>query len=108
MTSSLWAQKLDQQPAVTYDMGKDGKERFSNQEKQGKHKWCTATTIMASRGTKRMLFYDMGKDGEERFCNQEKQGKHKWCTENTIMASRRTKRMLFYGAFSHVFPYHMS
>ena len=23
-TSSLWAQKLNQQPAVTYDMGKDG------------------------------------------------------------------------------------
>ena len=41
-TSSLWAQKLNQQPAVTYDMGKDGEERFRNQEKQGKHKWCTA------------------------------------------------------------------
>jgi len=27
---------------VTYDMGKDGEERFRNQEKQGKHKWCTA------------------------------------------------------------------
>ena len=40
-TSSLWAQKLNQQPAVTYDMGKDGEERFRNQEKQGKHKWCT-------------------------------------------------------------------
>ena len=37
-TSSLWAQKLNQQPAVTYDMGKDGEERFRNQEKQGKHK----------------------------------------------------------------------
>ena len=41
-TSSLWAQKLNQQPAVTYDMGKDGEERFRNQQKQGKHKWCTA------------------------------------------------------------------
>ena len=41
-TSSLWAQKLNQQPAVTYDMGKDGEERFRNQEKQGKHKWCIA------------------------------------------------------------------
>ena len=41
-TSSLWARKLNQQPAVTYDMGKDGEERFRNQEKQGKHKWCTA------------------------------------------------------------------
>ena len=41
-TSSLWAQKLNQQPDVTYDMGKDGEERFRNQEKQGKHKWCTA------------------------------------------------------------------
>ena len=41
-TSSLWAQKLNQQPAVTYDMGKDGEERFRNQEKQVKHKWCTA------------------------------------------------------------------
>ena len=41
-TSSLWAQKLNQQPAVTYDMGKDREERFRNQEKQGKHKWCTA------------------------------------------------------------------
>ena len=57
VTSSLWAQKLDQKPAVTYDMGKDREERFRNQEKQGKHKWCTANTIMASRGTKRMLFY---------------------------------------------------
>ena len=42
VTSSLWAQKLNQQPAVIYDMGKDGEERFRNQEKQGKHKWCTA------------------------------------------------------------------
>ena len=33
-TSSLWAQKLNQQPAVTYNMGKDGEERFRNQEKQ--------------------------------------------------------------------------
>ena len=41
-TSSLWAQKLNQQPAVTYDMGKDLEERFRNQEKQGKHKWCIA------------------------------------------------------------------
>ena len=40
-TSSLWALKLNQQPAVTYDMGKDGEERFRNQEKHGKHKWCT-------------------------------------------------------------------
>ena len=41
-TSLSWAQKLNQQPAVTYDMGKDGEERFRNQEKKGKHKWCTA------------------------------------------------------------------
>ena len=43
-TSSLWAQKLNQQPAVTvtYDMGKDWEEIFCIQEKQGKHKWCTA------------------------------------------------------------------
>ena len=32
-TSSLWAQKLNQQRAVTYDMGKDGEDRFRNQEK---------------------------------------------------------------------------
>ena len=32
-TSSLWALILNQQPAVTYDMGKDGEERFRNQEK---------------------------------------------------------------------------
>ena len=58
VTSSLWAQKLNQQPAVMYDMGKDGEERFRNQEKQGKHKWCSQQyTIMASRGNKQMLFY---------------------------------------------------
>jgi len=38
-TSSLWAQKLNQQPAVTYEMGKRDNR---NQEKEGKHKWCTA------------------------------------------------------------------
>ena len=46
-------------------MGKDGEERFRNQEKQGKHKWCceytseytSEYTIMASRGNKRMLLY---------------------------------------------------
>ena len=27
---------------MTYDMGKDGEERFRNQEKQGKRKWCIA------------------------------------------------------------------
>ena len=37
-TSSLWAQKLNQQPAVTYDMGNDLEERFRNQEKQGKQR----------------------------------------------------------------------
>ena len=30
--------KTNQQPAVTYDMGKDLEERFRNQEKQGKQR----------------------------------------------------------------------
>ena len=47
-TSSLWAQKLNQQPAVTYDMGKDGDERFRNQEKQGKQKRTIESSSLVS------------------------------------------------------------
>jgi len=53
----LWAQKLNQQPAVTYDMGKDGEERFRNQRNKVNTRGAQQYTIMASRGNKQMLFY---------------------------------------------------
>ena len=56
-TSSLWAQKLNQQPAVTYDMGKVGKRDFVIHRNKVKTSGAQQYTIMASRGNKRMLFY---------------------------------------------------
>ena len=56
-TSSLWAQKLNQQPAVTYDMGKDGKRDFVIKRNKVNTSGAQQYTIMASRGNKRMLFY---------------------------------------------------
>ena len=73
-TSSLWAQKLNQQPAVTYDMGKDGEERFRNQEKQGKHKWCIA-----------IHHYGSQRKQADAFCTNLKCLWHKMNTRQQIM-----------------------
>ena len=53
-TSSLWAQKLNQQPAVMYDMGK---RDFVIKRNKVNTSGAQQYSIMASRGHKRMLFY---------------------------------------------------
>ena len=56
-TSLVWAQKLNQQPAVTHDMGRMGKRDFVIKRNKVNTSGAQQYAIMASRGNKRMPFY---------------------------------------------------